>query len=927
LIDTLPLTTALLPEGSSMKPRRTLFETEEGRRLERAEPDGWRRWGPYLSERQWGTVREDYSAAGDAWNAFPHDHARSRAYRWGEDGIAGFCDDHQYLCLSLALWNGADPILKERMFGLSNEEGNHGEDVKEVWWYLDATPTHAYQSMLYRYPQRAFPYDDLVAENARRKGQNLPEYELQDTGVLADQRYFDVEIAYAKAAADDILMRVTVTNRAAEAASLHVLPQLVFRNVWSWGAPGARPHMALDADNSVSAIHRSLTPRRFRALQEARMLFCENETNPLRFPQEAKTILAPGEQERAISGPGAYKDAINDHLIGGGASQLPDQGTKCAAHSEHRIGAGESIVLRYRLSGDTAPALAEEAFDAIFAARAGEADAFYAVLQADIEEADARLVQRQALAGLLWSKQLYRYDVKRWLDGDPTRPPPPPERRAGRNADWTHLANADIILMPDKWEYPWYASWDLAFHAIAAALVDPAFAKAQLLLLTREWYMHPSGQLPAYEWAFQDANPPIHAFAAFRVYTMDAALTGKGDRDFLERIFHKLMINFTWWVNRKDTSGRNLFQGGFLGLDNIGVFDRSKPIPGGGYIEQSDGTAWMAMYALNLMRIALELARENPVYEDVATKFFEHFLTIASAMTHVGVGEAEKGAAGRGLWDDEDGFFYDALVLPDGTETTLRVRSLVGLIPLCAVDVLDADIAARHPGFAARLAWMLQNRPDLTGQVSRFTEPGREQRLLLSLLRRQRMGALLKHMLDETEFLSPFGLRSLSKAHEDTPFALNLDGARFEVRYEPGLSSTLMFGGNSNWRGPVWMPLNVMIIDALREFDRFYGPAFSVECPTGSGKMTDLSGVCDELAHRLCGLFLKDGAGRRPANPASIDPADADRVTFNEFFHGETGEGLGAAHQTGWTALIALLLQPRPVRPGIPAGAGQHAPE
>jgi hypothetical protein len=879
-----------------------LLATAEGQRLGDADAGGWRRWGPYLSERQWGTVREDYSADGDAWAYMPHDHARSRAYRWGEDGIAGFSDEHQHWCLSLALWNGADSILKERLFGLTNAEGNHGEDVKEVWWYLDATPTHTYQTMLYRYPQAPFPYADLVAENARRRGTDLPEYKLEDTGILADHRYFDVEVAYAKAAPDDILMRVSILNRGPEAAPLHVLPQLVARNVWGWDAGVERPLLSLAGDNSVSAVHSASTPLRFRALQPARMLFCENETN-------ARRLYGEGPE-------GAFKDAINDHLVGGGRSPLPGHGTKCAAASEHVVAAGGRIVLRYRLSPEDAPALDVAGFDTVFGVRRAEADAFYAVLQSDIADADARLVQRQALGSLLWSKQVYRYDVKRWLDGDPSEPPPPPERRAGRNADWMHLVNSDVVLMPDKWEYPWYASWDLAFHAIAAALVDPAFAKAQLLLLTREWYMHPSGQLPAYEWALGDANPPIHAFAALRVYRMDAALTGTADRGFLERIFHKLMINFTWWVNRKDTEGRNLFQGGFLGLDNIGVFDRSAPIPGGGFVEQSDGTAWMAMYALNLMRMALELARENPVYEDVATKFFEHFLTIASAMTHVGGTEAEKDVCGRGLWDEADGFFYDALILPDGSETTLRVRSLVGLIPLCAVEVLDPDIATRHPAFAARLLWMLAHRPDLTSQVSRFAERGKDSRLLLSLLRRQRMTALLQRMLDEAEFLSPHGLRSLSKAHGEHPFALDLDGTHFEVRYEPGPSSAAIFGGNSNWRGPVWMPLNVMIIEALLEFERFYGEDFQVECPTGSGRTLGLTGISDEISRRLCALFLKDETGRRPAMAGSgetVDPADADRVTFNEFFHGETGLGLGASHQTGWTALVALLLQPRRV--------------
>ncbi|KTR04618.1 glucosidase [Aureimonas ureilytica] len=875
-----------------------IFDTEEGRRLREAESAGWRRWGPYLSERQWGTVREDYSADGDAWASFPHDQARSRAYRWGEDGIGGFCDAHQHWCLSLGLWNGADPILKERMFGLTNAEGNHGEDVKEVWWYLDATPTHSFQRMVYRYPQRAFPYAELLAENARRRDTPAPEYELADTGILAERRYFDVEIAYAKAGPDDILMRVAVHNRGPDEAALHVLPQLVARNIWSWGDGVEKPRVARwQAGQGVRAEHPGFAPRRFASLQPARVLFCENETNHRRLYGEGPD--------------GAFKDAIGEHVLGGGASALPEAGTKCALWSEHRIGPGEALTLRYRWSPDGAAEMDETAFDALFAQRLSEADAFYAALQKDVPDADARLVQRQALGSLLWSKQVYHYDVKRWLDGDPGAPPPPRERLSGRNADWTHLSNADIILMPDKWEYPWYASWDLAFHAMSVAMIDPAFAKSQLLLLTREWYMHPSGQLPAYEWSFGDANPPIQAFAALRVYRMDEALTGRADRDFLERVFHKLMINFTWWVNRKDATDRNLFQGGFLGLDNIGVFDRSAPVPGGAKIEQSDGTAWMAMYALNLMRMALELARENKVYEDVASKFFEHFLAIASAMTHVGGSEAEKG--GRGLWDEADGFFYDALVLPDGGETVLRVRSLVGLIPLCAVEVLDAGTAELFPAFAERLRWMLHHRPDLTGQVSRYGETGQDARLLLSLLRRQRMTALLKRMLNEGEFLSPHGLRSLSKAHETDPFEFDWAGRRYEVRYEPGTSDAGIFGGNSNWRGPVWMPLNFMLVEALLEFERFYGEDFAVECPTGSGRMTGLRDVAKDISRRLCALFLKDASGTRPAMAAdgARDEADDDRISFNEFFHGETGQGLGASHQTGWTALVALLLQPR----------------
>lgn len=874
-----------------------LLDTAEGRRIATAHEGGWRRWGPYLAERQWGTVREDYSADGDAWAYFPHEHARSRAYRWGEDGIAGFSDSHQHWCLSLGLWNGRDDILKERMFGLSNPQGNHGEDVKELWWYLDAVPSHAYLKMLYKYPQAAFPYADLLAENGRRKGKDLPEYELTDTGIFAEKRYFDITVEYAKAGPDDILMRVTALNHGPETASLHVLPQLLARNTWSWSEVGARPLLSRDGDD-VQARMDGRPLLRFSALQDARMLFCENETNTDRL--------------YGTSVGGAFKDAIGDAVMGRrDAGALPESGTKCAALDRRDIGPQQSMVWRFRLAPDHGRGQSRgdiAAFDGVFAARRAEADEFYGTLQRDIAGDDARAVQRQALAGLIWSKQSYHFNVPRWLAGDPTQPPPPPERLSGRNSEWIHLDNADIISMPDKWEYPWYASWDLAFHCVTMALVDPAFAKGQLLLLAREWYMHPSGQLPAYEWAFGDANPPVQAWAALRVYRMDEALTGKADRSFLERIFHKLILNFTWWVNRKDEAGRNLFEGGFLGLDNIGLFDRSKPLPTGGTIEQADGTAWMAMYSLNLMRIALELAVENDAYEDIASKFFEHFLYIASAITRIGDDR-------MGLWDETDQFYYDALKLPDGRQIPLRVRSLVGLIPLCAVEVLDADIEQRFPAFSARARWMLENRPDLTGQISRYTEPGQDNRLLLSLLRRHRMTALLGRLLDEGEFLSPHGVRSLSKAHGEKPFVLDWENAQFDIDYEPGLSRTNLFGGNSNWRGPVWMPLNYMLIEALHEFERFYGDTLQIPCPTGSGANTGLSGVTDELTRRLTGLFLRDANGRRAVFGDNAlyqdDPAFKDLIPFHEFFHGETGEGLGAMHQTGWTSLVALLLQPR----------------
>ncbi len=889
----------------------TLLDTVEGLRL-RAADQGWQRWGPYLSERQWGTVREDYSAEGDAWAYLPHDHARSRAYRWGEDGIAGFCDDHQLWCLALALWNGRDPILKERMFGLTNGEGNHGEDVKELWWYLDGTPTHSYMRMLYKYPQGAFPYADLLAENARRKGRNLPEYELADTGAFDGGRYFDVAVDYAKPEPDDVLMRVTATNRGPEAAVLHVLPQLWARNTWSWNEDAPRPCLRLEADGTVSATRPHGPARRFAALQGAEVLFCDNITN-------ARRLFGTGPD-------GFFKDGINDYVVDGRREAVNParEGTKCAARAILHLGPGETATLRFRFAPAEAAPLDEAGFEACFAARVAEADSFYAALQKDLACPDARAVQRQALAGMLWSKQVYRFNVRRWLDGDPAQPAPPPERRRGRDSDWTHLDNADVISMPDKWEYPWYAAWDLAFHCVTFALIDPAFAKGQLILLTREWYMNPNGQLPAYEWEFGDVNPPVHAWAAWRVYEMERALTGQGDRAFLERVFHKLMLNFTWWVNRKDPSGRNVFQGGFLGLDNIGVFDRSKPLPTGGTLTQADGTAWMAMYTLDLLRIALELARDDHVYEDIATKFFEHFLAIAQAMT----GRDDGSAAG--LWDERDGFYYDMLDLPDGDAVPLRVRSLVGLIPLCAVEVLPSDTAVAFPGFAGRMRWVLNHRPELAALVSRWGETGKDDRFLLSLLRRQRMTALLRRMLDETEFLSPYGVRSVSKVHAASPFTYEANGTAFSVDYEPGESTTFLFGGNSNWRGPVWMPVNFLLVEALYEFEKFYEPDFTVECPTGSGRHLPLPEVAAELTRRLTALVLRGPDGRRPVLGSRAlfqdDPGFRDHVPFHEYFHGDTGEGLGAAHQTGWTGLLALLLQPRVRDRGRLVAAAKPAP-
>ena len=865
----------------------SIFDTAEGRRLQATGPGArWRRWGPYLSDRQWGTVREDYSPGGTAWEYLPHDHARSRAYRWGEDGLAGFSDDQQHWCMALALWNGQDAILKERLFGLTNSQGNHGEDVKEQYFFLDGTPTHSYMRMLYRYPQSAFPYSELVEEN-RRRGLDDPEFEIADTRVM-QPGHFDVTVEWAKAATDDILWRITAANQGPNPAPLHILPHFWARNRWSWDATRPRPLLQAMPDGSVQAMRRGWRPRRFTVEGGHPWLFCENETNVNRLFGGAA--------------PGPFKDGINDWVVDGqtGAVAASLQGTKAAAHAQFLIPPGGAIQLRARLRPADEPESPGDP-DAIMQLRRDEADEYHAALAAGTTDPDARLVKRQAVAGLLWTKQYYHIDIPRWLDGDPAQPPPPPERKTGRDHDWRHLNNSDVLSMPDKWEYPWYAAWDLAFHAVAFAPVDPQFAKNQLLLLTREWYMHPNGQLPAYEWAFGDVNPPVHAWAALRVYRQDEALTGTPDRPFLEAVFHKLTLNFTWWVNRKDPDGRNVFQGGFLGLDNIGLFDRSKPLPTGGVLDQADGTAWMAMYALNLMRIALILARENHVYENMATKFFEHFLLIAEAMTKMGV----SGNANGGLWNETDGFYYDVLRLPDGATRMLRVRSMVGLIPLFAVEVLDPEMVAALPGFAGRLRWFLDHRPALAALVSRWAVPGVGETTLLSLLRGHRVQELMRHMLDETEFLSDYGVRSLSKAHEAHPYVLQQDGQRFEIGYDPGEGRTRAFGGNSNWRGPVWMPVNYLLIDSLREFHQYYGPEFQVDCPIGSGRKLDLAGVADELARRLTRLFLRDASGRRPAMG---DAQEAEAVLFHEYFHGDTGLGLGASHQTGWTALVALLL-------------------
>jgi len=857
-------------------------------------PDGWQHWGPYLSERQWGTVREDYSPNGTAWDYFPHDHARSRAYRWGEDGIAGVADAEQRICVSLALWNGRDAILKERLFGVTNAQGNHGEDVKEHYYYLDATPTHSYLKMLYKYPQAAFPYEDLVAENARR-GIEDPEYELLDTGCFAQNRYFDVFVEYAQAAPGDLLMRISAYNRGTEAAELHLLPQITLRNTWSWRPQATRPWIEARDAGHVEIGPAMLGMRYWYCEGAPQWLFTENESN-------APRLWACGD-------PGYFKDGFHDRIVHGRADAVNPaaRGSKVGAWRRTTIGPGGSWRLRLRLTRESCAAPFGD-FDTTFDARRGEADEFYAELQADLASADERRVQRQAFAGLVWSKQFYHYDIRRWLAGDPTQPTPPPERRNGRNTEWETLDNADIVSMPDKWEFPWYASWDLAFHCIPLALIDPRFAKHQLVLLTREWYMHPNGQLPAYEWAFSDVNPPVHAWAAWRVYQIDRKCNGVGDLAFLERVFHKLMLNFTWWVNRKDPAGNNIFQGGFLGLDNIGVFDRNQPLPDGSCLSQADGTSWMAMYSLNLMRIALELAQHNRVYEDIASKFFEHFLHIAEAMS-------TQYNEGDGLWDEGDGFYYDVLKPPSGPHRRLRVRSMVGLIPLFAVETLEPDLLAKVPGFHARLEWLLEARPDLAALVSRWREPGRGERRLLSLLRGHRIQCLLRRMLDETEFLSDFGVRALSRVYRDQPYRFTCDGTTFEIRYAPGESNTRAFGGNSNWRGPIWFPVNYLIVESLQKFHHYFGDDFKVECPVGSGRSLSLEEVAAEITRRLARIFLADENGRRPVmrHQPSVqsDPNFRDYIPFHEYFHGDLGRGCGASHQTGWTGLIAKLLMPR----------------
>ena len=856
----------------------------------------WRRWGPYVSTRQWGTVREDYSADGSAWDFFPHDDARSRAYRWSEDGIGGVCDEQQFLTLTLALHNGNDPIIKERFFGLTNSEGNHGEDVKELWWYLDAVPTGAWARMLYKYPQSAYPYEELIAENARRTGSD-PEFELVDTGILDDDRYWDVFIEQGKADAEDLLYRVEVVNRGPEEATLDLLPQLTFRNTWSWDADTERPVMRAGSDPGRLILdHPELGTMHAAFDGDATLLWCDNDTNVMRYDGEAREGRT-------------FKDGINDFIVKGDqeAARTEGTGTRVAGRHQLRVAPGASAVVRVRLSRTRHDAPFDD-FDHQLEQRKSEADAFYDPLQAGIEDEDLRLIQRQAWAGMIWCKQYYGYDVARWLDGDPAMPKPPKERLNGRNCHWRHLDNHDVISMPDNWEYPWYALWDLAFHAVVFASIDPAFAKEQINLLTRDRFMHPNGALPAYEWSFDDANPPVHAWAAWRVYKIDAVRTGTPDLDFLERVFDRLLLNFTWWVNRKDASGRNIFEGGFLGLDNIGIFDRSGKLPGGGVLEQADGTSWMAMFSLNMMRIAIELGATRPAYQDMAAKFLEHFLRIASAMT-------DMGGTGDGLWDEEDAFYYDLLELPDGSRERLRIHSIVGLIPLFAVEVLEPETLERVPEFAKRLEWYFEKRPELATLVSRWTEPGRGERRLLSLLRGHRMKCLLNRMLDEDRFLSDYGVRSVSKLHEKEPYALTIDGSTYRIDYEPGESNSNLFGGNSNWRGPIWFPINFLIIESLQRFHHYYGDDFQIEFPVGSGKTITIDEAARELASRLVGIFEADGAGRRAVHGTceklQADPNFRQLILFHEYFHGDTGRGCGASHQTGWTGLVAKIIERR----------------
>jgi len=874
--------------------------TKEEKRLieDREKKAYWRKWGPYLSERQWGVVREDYSADGEAWEYFTHDDARSRAYRWGEDGIAGISDNHQRLCFAISLWNGKDPILKERLFGLDSHEGNHGEDVKEYYYYLDNTPSHSYMKYLYKYPQQEYPYHKLVNEN-KNLGRLVPEYELADTGIFNEDRYFDVYVEYAKNDPEDILIQIKIFNRGPVESELYILPTLWFKNDWSWFKNITKPEIKQIKEKNnifvIEALHPELEEMYFYCESPKELLFTENETNSKRID--------------GVNNTSAYvKDGINDYIVNGEKNAVNPEltGTKFSPSYMLKLKSGESKELRFRLcKSKILSAPLGKQFDKIFLNRKADADEFYKKLSPTLIKEDERNIQRQAFSGMLWTKQFYNYVVEDWLKGDTAFPPPPSDRKSGRNHNWTHLYADDVLSMPDKWEYPWFAAWDTAFHTIPFSMIDPDFAKRQLSRLTREWYMHPNGQIPAYEWAFGDVNPPVHAWGAWRVYKIENKIYGKRDKLFLETVFQKLLLNFTWWVNRKDIKGNNIFEGGFLGLDNIGVFNRSKSLPTGGYLQQADGTSWMAMYALNMLTIALELARENKSYEDIASKFFEHFLYISNAIN--GVGEKQTG-----LWDEKDGFYYDMLTLPDNTQIPLKIRSMVGLIPLFAVMTIDQKVIESLPGFERRMDWFIQNKPDLVTQCS-IGKASNSQRSFLSITNQYRLRSILEKMLDEEEFLSPYGIRSLSKYHEKNPYILKLDGAEYSINYEPAESRTGLFGGNSNWRGPIWFPVNFLIIESIQKFHHYLGDSFKVECPTGSGNLMNLWEVSLELSNRLISIFTKDSSGRRPfygdIEKFQTDPNSKNLILFNEYFHADSGAGLGASHQTGWTGLIAKIIQ------------------
>jgi hypothetical protein len=869
-----------------------LHNPEWKRVLSTSDNKTWKRFGPYLSERQWGTVREDYSEHGFAWGAFTHDMARSKAYRWGEDGIGGLSDNKQQYCFAITMWNGKDPILKERLFGTANHEGNHGEDVKEYYYYLDSTPTHSYMKMLYKYPIQAFPYAKLLRENGSRS-KHEPEYELVDTGIFDKNEYFDVFIEYAKGAIDDILVKVKVINRSNKRAPFHLLPTAWFRNTWSWGHDTYRPELSAAKDRKLITIKYRLQKDAYLHYEgEPALLFCENETNWEK--------LEGGKNESPYT-----KDGINDYVIHGLKEKVSPKlvGTKASLYWNRWLDPGEVWETRLRMSTQKTGAFEE--FDQVFDERIKEAEIFYEDIQQGVEDPDLLNIQRQAYAGMLWSKQFYLYDINQWLNGDPKFNKSNPHRRNGRNNDWRHLVNSNIISMPDKWEYPWYAAWDLAFHCIPLARLDPAFAKRQLLLMLREYYMHPSGQIPAYEWNFSDVNPPVHAWSAWKVYSIDKEKSGVGDIEFLEKIFHKLLMNFTWWVNQKDTSGSNLFEGGFLGLDNIGVFDRSHGLPVGGRMEQADATAWMAMYSLNMLRISLEISQVRPYYQEMASKFFEHFLAIAGAMFNIG-------KEGVDLWDETDEFYYDAVHLENGSTQILKVRSIVGIIPLFAVEVLTPELLEKLPDFTRRLQWVLRNRPDLGSLVSRWYEHGKGETRMLSLVRVHRLKCILRRMLDEDEFLSDYGVRALSKYHKEHPYQYTADGKTHSVSYLPGESDSSMFGGNSNWRGPVWFPINFLIVESLMKFHEYYGESFRLEHPTGSGNFLTLDKIAQDISDRLIKIFKLNKDGKRvffgDNKKFQSDPLFRDNILFYEYFHGDSGKGLGASHQTGWTGLITELI-------------------